>query len=524
MFLFYLLLTFLLLYKSTRGFNFDFDLFWYNRSFVPLVLYKLFSYKFIFILLVLSLLIFSYLKFIIKKILLISKRNPKKYLIFFTCVLVFSFSSQMFSFNSSRETFVDFIYKNFFLTNKATTHYQKLYNDHLHERINTTLSLDTNIDISLLGESIFLLKLESINAFLANEKNTPNLFKIAQDGIFFPKLYSSSIYSIRAMESTLCGTPPSAHETLVVDLSKEDLNSLNCLPSILAKFGYKSLYFEGGDNPLTKDFATSIGFEYHFKDIMEKGDPEFPWGFREDIFFKRVIEYLEKFKKEKIFVVIDIGTTNHFPFTTYNQDLRFINSIPFPSGKGLVENLANSTYVQDKYFEMFYNKYQQEYESSSLILMGDHSWPIGIHKNNFFNEAGAYEENFLTSLLFIPPKNQQGNFSVNKSSNNRFSLSDIAPTILDLLKNNNNSLFLGESFAHELLIKKHSENKLTKTKFSIQPYDGGWISLVDFPNKYLFNNSDKVSIFNLETDPYEQNPIFEDSIHYLHLIDEYFEQ
>ena len=73
-----------------------------------------------------------------------------------------------------------------------------------------------------------------------------------------------------------------------------------------------------------------------------------------------------------------------------------------------------------------------------------------MHKDNIYNERGAYEENFLIPLLFVPPISGRDPFAIGTAHDHRFSQMDVFPTILELI-GMERKLLLGESFAPWLL-------------------------------------------------------------------------
>jgi arylsulfatase A-like enzyme len=300
---------------------------------------------------------------------------------------------------------------------------------------------------------------------------------------------------------------------------------LNCLPRIFNALGYHSLYFFGGSrNARIMRFAQSIGFEKVLADdIVQPNDVKFDWGYREDIFFTRIHEYLQKYyAKDKLFIFIDTGATNHTPFEVLDDSL--LSKVPYTHPKNFEEHISNTTFVQDVYFGQLYDIFKKYYaHRGSLLAVSDHSWPIMIHKDNIYNERGAYEENFLIPLLFVPPSSERNHFAVGTTSDSRFSQMDISPTILQLIGMEHRHL-LGESFASCLVPSQSGKlSRPQKTKISIQPYGGGFISAVRYPEKYLFDVlGQNVKIYNLEEDPGEQSPDIHDVGNYMPLIRTFF--
>jgi hypothetical protein len=240
---------------------------------------------------------------------------------------------------------------------------------------------------------------------------------------------------------------------------------------------------------------------------MQPGDVKFDWGYREDTFYSRVFEYLRRFHPgDKLFIFIDTGATNHTPF--HVLDDRFAERIPFPHPANFQEHLSNTTFVQDAYFGYFYELFKKHYGSQgSLVVASDHSWPIPIHKYNIYNERGAYEENFRIPMLFVPPSTKKDQFAIGTVVTQRYSQMDIFPTILNLIGLEQQRL-LGESFAPWLLLsQKELRSDPRRTKISVQPYGGGYISAVQYPEKYIFDVLGKsYTTFDLEKDPQERSP------------------
>jgi hypothetical protein len=272
-------------------------------------------------------------------------------------------------------------------------------------------------------------------------------------------------------------------------------------------------------------FAEAIGFEKVLADdIMHPNDIKFDWGYREDVFYYRVYEYLQQnFPDQKLFVFIDTGATNHTPFEVL--DNKYLDKVPFPQPTKFEERLSNTTFVQDAYFGYFYDLFKQRYASrGSVVVASDHSWPIPNHKNNIYNERGAYEENFRIPMLFVPPASKRAQFATGSVVTERFSQMDIFPTVLNLIGLEQQHL-LGESFAPWLLTSEQNHRSIPRrTKISVQPYGGGFISAVRYPEKYLFDVLGKsYTTFDLEKDPGELSPSVHRDGEHAYLIRDFFQ-
>jgi hypothetical protein len=516
--------AFIAIYKSVRKMDFDFYLIWYNIADTLPTLWKLFAPWFPIV--AISITVYAlFQKQAYAPLADLVRKSPRKAGSILAGILVLSGLCQVLTLNSIRGSASGFIYSSFLSDRRLRNDYREFYQKNIAELQADKPITGKEFDPSVLGDFVFVVKQESLNGLLTGPKVTPQLMRAAEDGIMFPKLYGNSVQSLRGYECILCGAPPSAARDLVDDYPPEEIKKLSCLPKLFKELGYRTLYFFGGSrNPRIVQFARSAGFERVLADeIMQPEDTRFDWGYREDIFYTRVDQFLQKhYRNEKLFVFIDTGATNHTPFKVLDKAL--LNRIPFPDPHKFEENLSNTTFVQDAYFGSFYDLFKKRYAPrGSLIAVSDHAWPIPIHKYNIYNERGAYEENFLASLLFVPPSEGRIHFNKGTTVTQRYSQMDLLPTILDLLGMEEKSL-LGESFAPWLLATPNGKRLgPMKAKISIQPYGGGYISIVRYPEKYLFDVlGSNVHGFDLEKDPEEKFPTARSIEESMPLIREFF--
>lgn len=523
--LFYLIYLVLLVYHLRGGFSFDWSFFWFNRSEALTTLSRVSSPASQLSFFLLLFLIFGVFFVVFKKIFFYFK--PKKdFLGFIGVIFLFNFLVLIFNPLELRGEMITFIDRSFFSRDKAGVFYSEDYDQYILEQDLNNLVFSENFDKVILGDKIFFIHLESVNSLLVNEEITPNLMVAGKQGIFFPYFYSSSVQTLRSQESILCGLPPSLNATIIDKLSPAKINQIACLPQLLKEMGYHTLFFK--DDSLefarTGEFMLNIGFdEVHNSDIMQPNDPKLKWGFREDIFYQRVFEYLDKhYREEKVFVYIAVSATNHYPFEVIDE--RYQETLPFRPAVSFKERLANTTFVQDAYLGQLLKEQLKNYlNDSSFFIFGDQSWPAGIHPNNIFNERGWYEENFLTFFLFIPPQNQAGQYEVGRVVEGRYSQMDILPTIMDLWEIENNNL-LGNSFASKILKDKKDRPTPEKAIVMVQPYGGGFINIIKYPDKYIFDVSEEqLLLFDLAADPLESEPqIFNNPADYFSLISDFF--
>jgi arylsulfatase A-like enzyme len=516
--------AFLAVYRSVRHMDFDFYFFWYNTADALPALWKIFA-PWVLVVCASVVGFFALQPAAFAFLADGAGARRRKASLALAVICAGSVLSQVATIESVRGSTAGFLYSSFFSDRRLRNEYRRLYEAYIAGLRGSRPKADGPARPQVLGDVVFVVKQESLNGLLAGPRITPQLMRAARDGILFPRTYANSIQSLRGYESVLCGVPPSVTEALVDEYPDAVLRELPCLPRVFRRLGYRPLYFFGGShNPRIVRFAEAIGFEKVLgDDIVRPGDVKFDWGYREDVFFRRVDEYLERrYPDDKLLVFIDTGATNHDPFEVLDPAL--LGRVPYPRPRTFREHLSNTTFVQDEYFGRFYDLFRAHYaERGSLLAVADHSWPAGYHPDNIYNERGAYEENFVIPMVFVPRASRRAEYAVGSVVGERFSQLDILPTLLDLVGLEEPRL-LGESFAPWLLAPgRRPRMPPVKTEVSVQPYGGGFISAVRYPRKYLFDvMGRKVRAFDLAKDPDERSPEIQDLGSHMRLIREFF--
>ena len=362
--------------------------------------------------------------------------------------------------------------------------------------------------------NLFIFQLESLNAALVNQGTTPRLLDIAQrDGVLFSRVQSSSVFTILSMETLLCSVLPTVDRNL--SRSQELFGTLQCLPEIMRRMGYKTVYFQNFPNlefANMDKFLESIGFEErHGANIMKPEDAQISWGYLEDVYYQRVFEYLQRYKGQKLFAYILVGATNHYPFQlseAHQSAIRAEGGLPYPAPDVSRQQVANTTFLQDYYFGRAYEQhFKPAYGAiSHAVVLGDHSWPLGMHVGNDHNLTieGAYQENFLTALALLPAADNRhsADFARGKRIAELRTQLDFLPTILEIYQVSGRHYY-GSSFAKDL-IGQEIEADRRSCLVSVQPFAGGSIAVLRHPFKHVYHlRSGTVKSYDLVRDPEE---------------------
>ena len=394
-------------------------------------------------------------------------------------------------------------------TSEVERLYDRYYRDSLKQnKLNRTSSISSGVE-----ENLFMFQLESINANLVNDFVTPRWIRLAAEkGVMFPAIQGGAVLTMRAQETILCSILPALGLNTASSAVLTD--GLVCLPRLLQRLGYRTLFFHSFPDIHSSNaelFMKRIGFdERHASDIMQPEDALLNWGYVEDIFYQRVFEYLERYRGRKIFVYIAVSSTNHYPFSYQysGANIESQKKIPFRNATTMTERATNTTYIQDEMFGAMYDKwFNPRYAANShMVVLGDHSWPIRNRINASSNDQGAFQDNFLTAMAFIPATRVKGRFAVGTKVEGLFSQLDFMPTLADLFGVDGLTVY-GKSFLHEAL-GKMAKSQRPRCAVSVQPFGGRKISIIEYPMKRIYDvTRQQVALYDLEKDPNETAPL-----------------
>jgi hypothetical protein len=385
---------------------------------------------------------------------------------------------------------------------------------------NSTYSTDSR-------RNIVLLQLESLNSIAVKGdfsydginyqySFTPNLNRIARDGVYYPEYYSNGVRTNRAQSNFFCGTFLNINRALSYNPERLDGK---CLPRFLKDSGYRTIVFRADDFSMsnTGNFMKEIGFsELHRDDIMQENDTLYPWSYDDMIFYRRVMDYLDENLKgqDGLFIYIEV-VAHHYPFTNYLEDTTFrppLNSTEWPS------DYLNSLAWQDRNLAYFYDRFKKFRDNNThLLIIGDHTWPI-YEDMRFLNSVNAKQDTFVTSALWVPAPADADEFNIGKVGRLRFSHTDLVPTIFGVL----NDAPYQNSFAFDLKNTNIEEN-YEDCHVLVQPHSSVKIAVVKNNIKYLYNlETNELVYFDLSIDPQERNPIMiEEKLHHNDFLKKY---
>ncbi len=357
-------------------------------------------------------------------------------------------------------------------------------------------------------KNVFIIFMESFNVNYIEklssegEEYTPVFNKLIKQGLYFENFYANSMQTAKGQFATLCSQIPHSRLKDMVDL--KDIR-FECLPTLLQRLGFYTVFMQGLSD-LSFDNTGNFLKDHGFQEVHAMND-EFlteedknniwGWGVQDDILFKKSFDYLQKLNKPKTFLAL-ATISNHMKFKGIPEQLKKI----YPEAgdnSPMEKRFANSLHIADSFLKTFFDELEARglKNTSLVILVGDHSFPMGEH-HNYATENTFYNEIFKTPLLIIGPGI--------KASRIPYTVSqiDIAPTILELIN------------APEIPSNFRGKSAFDFTNHAIpliQPYDGRYLSLIKDQKKIIYHaRTNRFKLFDLSTDPTEKTDIYEEHI------------
>ncbi len=149
---------------------------------------------------------------------------------------------------------------------------------------------------------------------LGGKDLTPNLDALADEGIWFERLYATGTRSVRGIEAIISGFPPTS-KLSVVKLT-ETQKDFFTIANVLGKQNYETSFIYGGsahfDN--MRRFFMNNGFQTVI-DQKDYENPQFTatWGVSDEDLFLKAHEYFEA-QGDRPFFSLVFSSSNHKPF------------------------------------------------------------------------------------------------------------------------------------------------------------------------------------------------------------------
>ena len=200
---------------------------------------------------------------------------------------------------------------------------------------------------------------------------TPNLNKLAKEGIYFTNCYGNSWRTDRGTVCALSGYP--SFPTMSVMKIPSKSRSLPNIARTLQHRGYNTSYLYGGDINFTnmRSYLISGGFENltWMKDYSAEEQETAQWGVRDDITFKTLYQMTTKTKQPFL-----IGFSTLSSHTPWDVPIRHFD-----------DEIINSFYYLDQCIGDFIQNLRKSdaWKNTLVIMLPDHGIPYnGINETS----------------------------------------------------------------------------------------------------------------------------------------------
>lgn len=165
-------------------------------------------------------------------------------------------------------------------------------------------------------QNVVLIVLESFSDTVMHVKGvTPNLLRLADEGLYFTNFYTNSFRTDRALVSIHSGLP--AQPTMsVMDMPRKS-TSLPSIAGALSKEGYSTTFYYGGDINYSNMRSYFMGTG--FQQVVSEAD--FPvrqrtgkWGVPDGPVYDRMLADIKKHPSDKPFFCSIMTASSHEPF------------------------------------------------------------------------------------------------------------------------------------------------------------------------------------------------------------------
>lgn len=239
-------------------------------------------------------------------------------------------------------------------------------------------SVDTQKLLTTQRPNVLLIIMEGCGGTLVNAVDpqadaaiTPNLNRLAREGVFFSRCYANSFRTDRGTVCALSGYPA------FPDVSVMKLpNKCATLPSIAASLkraGYATDFLYGGDINFTNTngYLLSTGYDKTFGDTSFSAEERSThnWGVTDRITFNRLLKMINEKPQGKPWHTAFLTLASHEPW-----------GVPYSRIKG--DTIANAFAYLDDCIGRFVAqlKLTKQWDNTLVIILPDHGigYPAGI--------------------------------------------------------------------------------------------------------------------------------------------------
>jgi phosphoglycerol transferase MdoB-like AlkP superfamily enzyme len=287
-------------------------------------------------------------------------------------------------------------------------------------------------------KNVVLVSIESlgsdyVESFGGKVGLTPNLDRLAAEGLKFTQLYATGLRTVRGLEAITLSIPPTPGHAVPMRQHNAGLQSLG---GVLKDNGYRALYLYGGysyfDN--MRSFFTANGYEVIDRTDVPDSDVhhETIWGIADEDLFHHALQVIDDATAggQKVFAHI-MTTSNHRPFTYPD------GRIDIPSGTGRDGAVKYTDWAIGEFMR---EAARQPWFADTVFVF------IADHTSHGRGRIDLPPENYRIPMILYSP-----GFIRAGEVQDVASQIDLAPTLLGLLHIRYTSTFFGQ----DILVAAH---------------------------------------------------------------------
>ncbi len=269
-----------------------------------------------------------------------------------------------------------------------------------------------------------------MEAFGGRNNLTPNMDRLAREGLLFTRMYATGTRTVRGLEAVTLSMPPGPGHSIV---KRADNAGLFNIGAVFRDHGYDSLYVYGGyayfDN--MQAFYQGSGYTVVDRLAVAKKDVhhENIWGIADEDLFTLTLRELDHRHAQghKVFAHV-MTTSNHRPYTYPNGRIDLPSKSSGRDGGVKYTDWAIGDFIERARAKPWFN-------DTMFVFVADHT-------HNGRGKTELPPENYhIPMIVYAPAHIPAGRVDAIASQ------IDTAPTILGLLNFNYESLFFG----HDIL-------------------------------------------------------------------------
>jgi phosphoglycerol transferase MdoB-like AlkP superfamily enzyme len=277
--------------------------------------------------------------------------------------------------------------------------------------------------------NVVLITVESLSApylgaYGSRQGLTPNLDRLAREGLKFERMFATGTRTVRALEALSLGIPPVPGQAIVRRPGNEHLSTIG---ELLRQQGFSTFFIYGGHGYFDNMNGYFGANNYQIRDRMSfpKSSIVFEniWGVADESLFDNALATIDK-ETKPVFAHI-MTTSNHRPYTYPDGRI----DIPSPGGRdGAVKytDYAIGKFINDA-------KSRPWFKDTLFVILADH---CGSASGRTRLPVKKYH---IPLILYAPALLKPGVYR------QMVSLIDVVPTLIEILGKRGDDHFFGRA-------------------------------------------------------------------------------